>query len=481
MRVVDAGLACAVAYHAWLFTRINPAAWFFAFLFAAQAALLFLAARTSVAFFSAAGPKRVLGISLVSYALVYPFLALAIRHTYPATPTFGVPCPTDLLTIGVLLTVRGGVPMRLAIIPVIWGFVGGSAALLLDVPTDYVLLAAGVALVVALMTQRRHGSSAAGEISEKTYVDINGVRQGMFIKGQVPGNPVLLYLHGGMPDYFLNERYPAGLDEYFTVVWWEQRGSGLSYSADVRPETITPSQLVSDTIVLTNYLRERFGQRQIYLMGHSGGTFIGVQVAARAPELYRAYVAVAQMSHQLTSERLAYEYMLRRFKEDGHARLARKLEAAPVGDTIPLPAGYMSVRDAAMHRLGIGTTHDIRSVVRLLLLSLACREYTVREKINLWRGKIAAGKRLWSAQLATDLTKQVTRLNLPVYFLHGRRDYTVSYTEARAYYDLLDAPMKGFYTFEHSAHSPMFEEPDRMREIMTHDVLRGANGHADRL
>jgi len=68
-----------------------------------------------------------------------------------------------------------------------------------------------------------------------------------------------------------------------------------------------------------------------------------------------------------------------------------------------------------------------------------------------------------------------------VYFLHGRRDYTVSYTEARAYYDLLDAPMKGFYTFEHSAHSPMFEEPDRMREIMTHDVLRGANGHADRL
>jgi len=155
----------AVAYHAWLFTRINPAAWFFAFLFAAQAGLLFLAARTPVEYFSAAGPKRVLGISLVSYALVYPFLTLALGHTYSPTPTFSVPCPTDLLTIGVLLTVRGGVPVRLAIIPVIWGFVGGSAALLLDVRTDYVLLAAGVALVVALITQRRHGSSAAGEVS----------------------------------------------------------------------------------------------------------------------------------------------------------------------------------------------------------------------------------------------------------------------------------------------------------------------------
>jgi pimeloyl-ACP methyl ester carboxylesterase len=471
----------AVVYHAWLFTRINPAAWLFALLFAAQAALLFLAARTPVAFFSDTGPTRMVGIALISYALVYPFLTLALGHTYPATPTFGVPCPTDLLTIGALLTVRGGVRVKLAIIPVIWGFVGGSAALLLNVRTDYVLLAAGVALVVALMTQRSHGVSVAGGISEKTYVNINGVRQGMFIKGQDPGNPVLLYLHGGMPEYFLNERYPTGLDEYFTVVWWEQRGSGLSYSADIRPETITPSQLVSDTIVLTNYLRERFGQRQIYLMGHSGGTFIGVQVAAQAPELYRAYVAVAQMSDQLKSERFAYEYMLRRFNEDGHPRMVRKLEAAPVGDTIPLPAGYMSVRDVAMHRLGIGTTHDIRSVVTLLLLSFACREYTWREKINLWRGKIASGKQLWNAQLATDLTKQASRLNLPVYFLHGLHDYTVSYAEAKAYYQLLDAPMKGFYTFEHSAHSPMFEEPGRMREIMKHDVLQGAHGHADSL
>jgi pimeloyl-ACP methyl ester carboxylesterase len=452
----------AVAYHAWLFTRINPAAWLFALMFAAQAALLCQAVRRPVAYFSDTGPKRIFGIALVWYALLYPLLTLALGHSYPATPTFGVPCPTDLLTIGALLTVRGPVATRLAIIPALWGLVGGSAALLLNVPPDYVLLAAGGALGVALMTQRTRGVSAAREISEKIFVNINGARQGMFIKGRDRDNPVLLYLHGGMPEYFLNERYPTGLDDYFTVVWWEQRGSGLSNGADIRPETITPSQLVSDTLVLTNYLRERFGQRQIYLMGHSGGTFVGIQAAAQAPELFCAYIAVAQMSNQLKSERLAYEYMLRRFKEDGHTGMVRKLAAAPVVDTIPLPSGYMSVRDAAMHRLGIGTTRDIRSVVTLLLLSFASREYTLREKINLWRGKIASGKRLWNAQLATDLTKQTTRLSLPVYFLHGRHDYTVSYTEARNYYRMLDAPMKGFYTFEQSAHSPMFEEPDKM-------------------
>ena len=135
-------------------------------------------------------------------------------------------------------------------------------------------------------------------------------------------------------------------------------------------------------------------------MGHSGGTFIGIQAAARAPELYHAYIGVAQMSRQLESERLAYDYMLQRFKDDGDARMVRKLEKAPVTDTIPLPASYGSVRDVAMHRLGIGTTHDMKSIVSgLLLPSLLSREYTLAEKISMWRGKLFSGRFLWKEQL----------------------------------------------------------------------------------
>ena len=86
------------------------------------------------------------------------------------------------------------------------------------------------------------GKSLAGSISEKVFVNINGVEQGMFIKSKDATNPVLLYLHGGMPDYFLSCKYPTGLDDYFTVVWWEQRGSGLSYSTDIPTETMTLEQ-----------------------------------------------------------------------------------------------------------------------------------------------------------------------------------------------------------------------------------------------
>jgi pimeloyl-ACP methyl ester carboxylesterase len=325
-----------------------------------------------------------------------------------------------------------------------------------------------------------NGTPMPGSISEKIHVNINGVEQGMFIKGKDASNPVLLYLHGGMPDYFLTQDYPTGLDEDFTVVWWEQRGSGLSYSAYIPPESVNPDQLVSDTLSVTNYLRRRFGQQKIYLMGHSGGTFIGIQAAARAPELYSAYIGVAQMSNQLESEKLAYAYMLQRFKDNGNAKMVRTLGEAPVTDSLPLPDSYLSVRDVAMHSLGIGTTHDMKSIVTgLLLRSLLNREYTLSEKIGMWRGKIFSGSRLWNTQLSTDLTTKVTRLEVPVYFFHGAYDYTVSYPLAKSYFEQLDAPVKGFYTFKQSAHSPLFEEPGRMREIVRADVLTGSKGRAD--
>ena len=283
-----------------------------------------------------------------------------------------------------------------------------------------------------------------------------------------------------MPEYFLERRHPSGLDEHFTVVWWERRGSGLSYRG-ARGRGITPARLVDDTISLTEYLRDRFGQPKIYLLGHSGGTFIGIQAAARAPELYHAYIGVAQMSRQLRSEQLAHAYMLRRFTDEGDRRMARKLASITMGDSIPLPAAYLHVRDIAMHRLGIGTMHDMRSVVGLVLEAIRCPSYTPREKLDLWRGKIFHDKELWNAQLATDLTALVPELDLPAYFVHGVHDYTVSYGEAKAYFRELSAPVKGFYTFEGSAHCPMFEEPERMRQILLEDVLRGSVQHADAL
>ena len=326
-----------------------------------------------------------------------------------------------------------------------------------------------------------NGKPLPNSVSEKMFVNINGIQQGMFIQGQDANNPVLLYLHGGMPDYFLKQKYPTGLEEIFTVVWWEQRGTGLSYSDDIPKESITQEQLIADTLEVTNYLRKRFHQDKIYLMGHSGGTFFGIQAAAQHPELYRAYIGVAQMSNALRSEKLAYDYMLEQFKANGDTDMVRKLEAAPVTMQGGVPMEYHMVRDIGMHKLGIGTTHDMKSIVTgLLIPSFTFREYTLAEKFQLWRGKARNGiSVLWETSVATDLSQQVTEFEIPIYFLEGVYDYTCNYSVAKAYFDKLHAPVKGFYTFENSAHSPIFEEPEKSRQILSEDVLNGTNTAAD--
>jgi pimeloyl-ACP methyl ester carboxylesterase len=325
------------------------------------------------------------------------------------------------------------------------------------------------------------GVPVAGSISEKTFVTIGGIRQGMIIKSKNIQNPVLLYLHGGIPDYFLTQNYPTGLEDYFTVVWWEQRGSGLSYNASIQPESITLNQLISDTKEVTNYLRKRFSKEKIFLMGRSGGSFIGVHVAAQSPELYHAYIGMAQMSNQLESERLAYEYMVEQYEVKGDKKMLRKLKSAPVTLINGTPDSYLLVRDKAMHSLGIGTTHEMNSIITgIFLPSLTCKDYTLSEKVNMWRGKARAGVHpLWKTVLSSDLSKQVPELKIPVYFFHGIYDYTVSYSLAKDYFEQLKSPLKGFYTFKQSAHSPIFEEPGRIRKIFVTDVLTGSFSLAD--
>ena len=80
----------------------------------------------------------------------------------------------------------------------------------------------------------------------KLDIPINGVSQGMFIEGRDEANPVLLFMHGGpgMPEFWLTRRYPTGLAEIFTVVWWEQRGAGLSFSPAIPPDTMTVEQFI---------------------------------------------------------------------------------------------------------------------------------------------------------------------------------------------------------------------------------------------
>lgn len=120
-----------------------------------------------------------------------------------------------------------------------------------------------------------------------------------------------------------------------------------------------------------------------------------------------------------------------------------------------------------MHRAGIGTTHKMKSVVTGIFIPVMQNtEYTLGEKINIWRGKAFSNSSVLHDELyGTDLSNTITKLEIPVYFFSGIYDYTVNHSMAEDYLKKIDAPVKGFYLFKESAHSPIFEEPKKVIQI----------------
>lgn len=331
------------------------------------------------------------------------------------------------------------------------------------------------------------GKQIRGSISEKIFITIGGVKQGMFIRSKNTNKPVLLYLHGGpaFPNYFLVDKLNPGLEDYFTVCYWEQRGGGLSYTPEVTLESMTLNQLASDAIEVTNYLRKRFGKEKIFMMALSGGTTVALLAASQKPELYNAYIAMAQITIQPESEKIAFKYMLERFEAAGNKKAVDELKKFRVLEADSDIVSYFKAptRDQYMHELGIGTMHQMTSVFWDLFIPVwTCKAYTLREKINIWRSKFSflPKTKLIDEILETDFTAKVPKLDIPVYFFSGKYDLTVNVDLSKAYLDKLQAPLKGFYTFDNSAHSPLFEEPSRVRQIIEEDILTGKTNLADK-
>jgi hypothetical protein len=154
----------AVAYHVGFFRAINPAAAVFAVGFLVQAGLFAawgIAARRSVV-----TPSRtwrdVMAVVWIGYAMVYPALGVLSGLSYPRMPTFGLPCPTTILTCGLLLLLPRGDAMRLGVIPLLWSMIGGTAAWRLGIPADAALPLAAATVVVHVLAKERRAVPASG-------------------------------------------------------------------------------------------------------------------------------------------------------------------------------------------------------------------------------------------------------------------------------------------------------------------------------
>lgn len=314
---------------------------------------------------------------------------------------------------------------------------------------------------------------SAHSFSEKTSIGSDGNRLGLILLSDNTDNPVLLVCGGGpgIPQYLLESFYPSVLPEYFTVCYFDYRGTGLSYDSSIDPDKMTPDRYIDDVLLVTDYLKERFDKEKIYIMGHSFGTYIALNTVDRYPENYNAYLAMSQVCDQRRSELMAYDYMRERYKEEGNSAMVAKFDAYDISGSEEDYIAYSGsgLRDKAMHALGVGTTSDMDNVITdLFFRSLRVTDYTPLERINIWRGKAASGKfAVHNESRQFCAFEAVPSVDIPIYFFAGENDMTCCTALQKEYYEMIDAPRKEFYLYEGCAHSPVYEDREKTGEILT--------------
>lgn len=179
---------------------------------------------------------------------------------------------------------------------------------------------------------------------------------------------------------------------------------------------------------------------------------------------------MAQISNQTESEYMAYDYMKAQYEQLGNNKMVKKFEGCPIRESDEMYAKYFSssLRDTAMHELGVGTTRGMDSVITgIFFPSLRCKAYTWEERINIWRGKgMSTQFPVVKDSTHFNAFNEVSSLQIPVYFFAGEYDYTCSFDLQFKYYEQIDAPIKEFFVFNNSAHSPIFEESEKASELL---------------
>jgi pimeloyl-ACP methyl ester carboxylesterase len=310
------------------------------------------------------------------------------------------------------------------------------------------------------------------EIDSLEGIQLGGITQWIRVRGADVSNPVLLLMQQGPGLPMINEARRLerllGLEEAFTVVYWDQRGTGLS-SPSVRKNAnrfdISVERMIDDTVTLLELLRDRFGGKT-FVTGFSFGATFAAYAAARRPELVAALVAAAMDIDMPAAESNAFVFALDAARRHGNRRAIRQLEA--IGQPPHTTVQQFRTRARWVANFGgVATNASYNSIPRTLLLTLiGSPDYSAADVIRTFRG-ISASQAALLAQLAhTDLVRAIPRLDVPIVMAQGRLDQVAPGEAAQRFHDALFAPSKQLVWFERSAHTPHLEEPVKFRDLL---------------
>jgi pimeloyl-ACP methyl ester carboxylesterase len=315
------------------------------------------------------------------------------------------------------------------------------------------------------------------KIDEKRLVTLGGWPQKIHIRTEDDSRPVLLFLHGGPGVINRHGIMTAHKDllDAFTLVTWDQRGTGGSWHGGAPRETLTIERVTDDAAELVEYLCRRFGRDKIFIIGGSWGSELGTWLAYRYPEKLAAYIGFGQVVNGAKNEEISYAFALEAAKAAGDSKSVLRLEALgpPVNGAYKGGRKGMMVQRKIMMKHGGYSQNKAKrsywtSFIKPMLLS---GEYSAGDLIGAFIGHTQVLDAMWDEVAATDLAASCPAFKIPYFIFDGRLDKNTPAELVEDYFNRIKAPRKELVWFENSGHNPMGDEGERFKKLLREKLL----------
>jgi pimeloyl-ACP methyl ester carboxylesterase len=307
---------------------------------------------------------------------------------------------------------------------------------------------------------------APNGIQESYKTKIGGLDQWINVRGQDKANPIILFVHGGPASPLIPTlwQFQRPIEEYFTVVNYDQRGAGKTYveaHSDAIGDTLHIPRYIDDAIEVAEHVRKRYRKSKLILMGHSWGTVIGMGAALKRPDLFYAYVGVGQVINTRENERISFQYGMEQAQARGNTAALKEMQSiAPYPGDQPITRERIIVaRKWAQFYGGLSAFREESTY--FYNASLLSPEYTAADVCGIDQGNVFTLGRILPEFIEVDY-KSVMSFPIALVMFMGRHDYTTPSQPTADWLARVDAPAKQGVWFERSSHMIPWEEPGKM-------------------
>jgi pimeloyl-ACP methyl ester carboxylesterase len=302
---------------------------------------------------------------------------------------------------------------------------------------------------------------------EQKFVSLNGYEQFITIRGCNKKNPVLLILHGGPgSSYTPFNVWLLEWEKYFTIVQWDQAGSGKTFQKNGKSQKISFDSLTNDGLELTKYLLEYLQKDKLILLGSSVGSFVGLKMIQQKPELYHAYVGTEQNSPHGLEE--AYQLIKQNIEKQKYKK-GLKLIALMGSDRFKWSLDQYN----ELMKIAIATCKNVPNMIYDIMLPAIMYDphYTLKEIKTMDKGMKYAMGQLYPEIIHFDFKAIGYSFKVPFFVFQGEQDCITPVNSARQYLDKIQAPHKEFIAIKNAGHLAAFCNPQQFLEELVNRLL----------